>query len=71
MKCFEEDEESCLPKSAEVLVVIENMTMIIIKLVRVYIYTRGDLKKSLMTIREGKKVFVCLVLRSPPSKLYS
>lgn len=38
MKCFEEDEESCLPKSAEVLVVIENMTMIIIKLVRVYIY---------------------------------
>lgn len=68
VKCFEEDEESCLPKSAEVLVVIENMT-IIIKLVRVYIYTRGDLKKSLTTT-EGKKVFVCLVLRSPPSKLY-
>jgi len=25
VRCFEEDEESCLPKSDEVLVVIENM----------------------------------------------
>ena len=43
VKCFrEEDEESCLPKSAEVLVVIENMT-IIIKLACVYIYIRAGI----------------------------
>ena len=48
VRCFEEDEESCLPKSDEVLVVIENM-IIGFKLarvcvcVRVFIYIRAPL----------------------------
>ena len=73
MRCFEEDEESCLPKSDEVLVVIENM-IIGFKLARVcvrviYIYIRARCS-SLMS--EGKKVVVwCLVLLfSQPSKLF-
>lgn len=71
MKCFrEEDEESCLPKSAEVLVVIENMTILIkLACVYIYIYARG-FEEKFDDDWEGKKVFVCLVLRSPPSKLY-
>lgn len=41
MRCFEEDEESCLLESAFVLVVVENMTRIqTCVCVCVYIYKR-------------------------------
>lgn len=44
MRCFEEDEESCLPKSDEVLVVIENMIIgfklacVCVRDIYIYIY---------------------------------
>ena len=54
MRCFEEDEESCLPKRDEVLVVIENMIGgFKLVCVMIYIYKRGRCS-SLMS--EEKKV---------------
>jgi len=44
VRCFEEDEESCLPKSDEVLVVIENMIIgfklacVCVRDIYIYIY---------------------------------
>ena len=55
MRCFEEDEESCLPKRDEVLVVIENMIggFKLVCVCVIYIYKRACCS-SLM--REEKKV---------------
>ena len=67
MRCFEEDEESCLPKRDEVLVVIENMIggFKLVIYIYIYIYKRACCS-SLM--REEKKWCLCLVLRfSQPS----
>jgi len=45
VRCFEEDEESCLPKRDEVLVVIENMIggfkLVCVMCIYIYIYKRG------------------------------
>ena len=61
LKCFEEDEESCLPKRDEVLVGIENMIggfKLVCACVCVYIYISARFFSSLMI--EGKKR--CFVL---------
>ena len=57
MRCFEEDEESCLPKRDEVLVVIENMIggFKLVCVMYIYIYINaGVCCSSLMS--EEKKV---------------
>ena len=60
MRCFEEDEESCLPKRDEVLVVIENMIggfkLVCVIYIYIYIYKRACCS-SLMS-EEKKVVFV-------------
>ena len=58
VRCFEEDEESCLPKRDEVLVVIENMIggFKLVCDIYIYIYKRACCS-SLMS-EEKKVVFV-------------
>ena len=61
LKCFEEDEESCLPKRDEVLVGIENMIggfKLVCVCVCVYIYISARFCSSL--IGEEKKIALCV-----------
>ena len=61
MRCFEEDEESCLPKRDEVLVVIENMIggfKLVCVMIYIYIYINAGV--LLEFDERGKKSGVCV-----------
>ncbi len=62
VRCFEEDEESCLPKRDEVLVVIENMIggfkLVCVMYIYIYIYINAGV--LLEFDERGKKSGVCV-----------